>query len=217
VNSRNDQHNIEKEKLVSNTEERNARHKKAMQRKKEYIDGRIAEATIDKGLLVVLTGNGKGKSSSAFGMLARSVGHGLRCGVVQFIKGQWECGEQMLFADHPLVEFYVMNTGFTWETQDRDKDIEAAVATWKKAAALLSNPEVKVVILDELTYMLTYGYLDKEMVLSALENRPADQHVIVTGRNASKELIELADTVTELNENKHAFYDGVKVQKGIDY
>ncbi len=202
---------------MSKTEERNARHKKAMQRKKEYIDGRIAEATIDKGLLVVLTGNGKGKSSSAFGMLARSVGHGLRCGVVQFIKGQWECGEQMLFADHPLVEFYVMNTGFTWETQDRDKDIEAAVATWKKAAALLSNPEVKVVILDELTYMLTYGYLDKEMVLSALENRPADQHVIVTGRNASSELIELADTVTELGENKHAFYAGVKVQKGIDY
>lgn len=202
---------------MSKAEERNARHKKAMQRKKEYIDGRIAEATIDKGLLVVLTGNGKGKSSSAFGMLARSVGHGLRCAVVQFIKGQWECGEQMLFAENPLVEFHVMNTGFTWETQDREKDIEAAQATWTKAAALLSNPEVNVVILDELTYMLSYGYLDKEMVLSALENRPADQHVIVTGRNASKELIELADTVTELGEVKHAFYDGVKVQKGIDY
>ncbi|PCJ26846.1 MAG: cob(I)yrinic acid a,c-diamide adenosyltransferase [SAR86 cluster bacterium] len=198
-------------------EERNQRHKKAMQRKKEYIDGRIAEATIDKGLMVVLTGNGKGKSSSAFGMLARSVGHGLRCGVVQFIKGKWECGEQMLFADNPLVEFHVMNTGFTWDTQDREADIVAAVATWNKATELLSNPDVNVVILDELTYMLTYGYLDKEMVLSALENRPADQHVIVTGRNASKELIELADTVTEVGESKHAFYDGVKVQKGIDY
>jgi len=205
------------EHSVSTSEERALRHKKAMQRKKEHIDGRIAAATIDKGLLVVLTGNGKGKSTSAFGMLARSVGHGLRCGVIQFIKGQWECGEQMLFADNPLVEFHVMNTGFTWETQDRDKDIAAAEKTWAHAAAMMKNPDFDVVILDELTYMLTYGYLDKEMVLSALENRPEGQHVVVTGRNAAKELIELADTVTELGESKHAFYDGVKVQKGIDY
>jgi len=202
---------------VSTSEERALRHKKAMQRKKEHIDGRIAQATIDKGLLVVLTGNGKGKSTSAFGMLARSVGHGLRCGVIQFIKGQWECGEQMLFADNPLVEFHVMNTGFTWETQDRDKDIAAAEKTWAQGAAMMKNPDFDVVILDELTYMLTYGYLDKEIVLSALENRPEGQHVVITGRNASKELIELADTVTELGESKHAFYDGVKVQKGIDY
>ncbi|PCI74468.1 MAG: cob(I)yrinic acid a,c-diamide adenosyltransferase [SAR86 cluster bacterium] len=202
---------------MSTSEERALRHKKAMQRKKEHIDGRIAAATIDKGLLVVLTGNGKGKSTSAFGMLARSVGHGLRCGVIQFIKGQWECGEQMLFADNPLVEFHVMNTGFTWETQDRDKDIAAAEKTWTHGATMMTNPDFDVVILDELTYMLTYGYLDKEMVLSTLENRPKGQHVVITGRNAAKELIELADTVTELGENKHAFYDGVKVQKGIDY
>jgi cob(I)alamin adenosyltransferase len=202
---------------VSTSEERAQRHKKAMQRKKEHIDGRIAAATIDKGLLVVLTGNGKGKSTSAFGMLARSVGHGLRCGVIQFIKGQWECGEQMLFADNPLVEFHVMNTGFTWETQDRDSDIAAAEKTWAHGATMMTNPDFDVVILDELTYMLTYGYLDKEMVLSALENRPQGQHVVITGRSAAKELIELADTVTELGENKHAFYDGVKVQKGIDY
>jgi cob(I)alamin adenosyltransferase len=202
---------------VSTSEERAQRHKKAMQRKKEHIDGRIAAATIDKGLLVVLTGNGKGKSTSAFGMLARSVGHGLHCGVIQFIKGQWECGEQMLFADNPLVEFHVMNTGFTWETQDRDSDIAAAEKTWAHGAAMMTNPDFDVVILDELTYMLTYGYLDKEMVLSALENRPQGQHVVITGRSAAKELIELADTVTELGENKHAFYDGVKVQKGIDY
>ena len=202
---------------MSTSEERAQRHKKAMQRKKEHIDGRIAAATIDKGLLVVLTGNGKGKSTSAFGMLARSVGHGLRCGVIQFIKGQWECGEQMLFADNPLVEFQVMNTGFTWETQDRDSDIAAAERTWAHGAAMMTNPDFDVVILDELTYMLTYGYLDKEMVLSALENRPEGQHVVITGRSAAKELIELADTVTELGENKHAFYDGVKVQKGIDY
>jgi cob(I)alamin adenosyltransferase len=193
---------------VSTSTDRAIRHKKAMQRKKEHIDGRIAEATIDKGLLVVLTGNGKGKSTSAFGMLARSVGHGLCCGVIQFIKGQWECGEQMLFADNPLVEFHVMNTGFTWETQDRDKDIAAAEETWKHGAEMMTNPEFDVVILDELTYMLTYGYLDKEMVLSTLENRPEGQHVVITGRNASKELIELADTVTELGESK---------QKGIDY
>jgi len=204
---------------VSKQTERNERHKKAMERKKAHIDGKIAQATIDKGLMIVLTGNGKGKSSSAFGMLARSVGHGLRCGVIQFIKGVWETGEHLLFQDHPQVqvEFHVMNTGFTWETQDRDADIAAAVATWEKAAQLLSNKDIDVVLLDELTYMLTYGYLDKEMVINALENRPPMQHVIVTGRSASKELIEIADTVTELGESKHAFYDGVKVQKGIDY
>lgn len=200
-----------------NNTDRNTRHKRAMKRKKEYVDGRIAQATIDKGLLVVLTGNGKGKSSSAFGMLARSVGHGLRCGVVQFIKGKWDCGEQKLFENNSLVEFYVMNTGFTWDTQDRESDIKAAKATWKHAEELLQNDAIDVVILDELTYMLTYGYLDKNVVLKAIENRPADQHVIVTGRNASKELLEIADTVTELQETRHAFNAGVKVQKGIDY
>ena len=196
---------------------RKLRHKRAMQRKKAHIDKRIAAADIDKGLLVVLTGDGKGKSSSAFGMLARSVGHGLRCGVVQFIKGQWECGEQMLFNDHPLVEFHVMNTGFTWETQDREKDIEAAVATWAHAVALLRDPAVKVLILDELTYMLTYGYLDLTEVLDALRERPLDQHVIITGRNANDALLEIADTVSEVKDIKHAFNSGVRVQKGIDY
>ena len=202
---------------MSNNEERNKRHKSAMQRKKSHIDARIAAAQTDKGLLLVLTGNGKGKSSSAFGMLARSVGHGLKCGVVQFIKGQWECGEQLLFEANPLVEFHVMNTGFTWETQDRDTDIAAALATWEKAVGLLSDSSIDVVILDELTYMLTYGYLDKEQVLGALKNRPESQHVVVTGRNASKELVELADTVSEVVDTKHAFNAGIKVQKGIDY
>ena len=200
-----------------NKEDRNKRHKRAMQRKKAHVDSRIAEATIDKGLLLVLTGNGKGKSSSAFGMLARSVGHGMQCGVVQFIKGQWECGEQLAFEEHPLVEFHVMNTGFTWETQDRDKDIAAAKLTWTKASPLLKNPSVRIVILDELTYMLTYGYLDKKMILTSLVNRPVNQHVIVTGRNASKELVEIADTVSEINDTKHAFNAGIKAQKGIDY
>lgn len=197
--------------------DRDARHKRAMQRKKEYVDGRIAAATEDRGLLLILTGNGKGKSSSAFGMLARSVGHGLRCAVVQFIKGTWECGERLLFEDNPLVEFHIMGTGFTWETQDRQTDIAAAEAAWSKAEALLADEATDLVILDELTYMLTYGYLDKARVLEALRGRPARQHVVVTGRNASRELLEIADTVSEVNEVRHAFNHGVKAQKGLDY
>ena len=196
---------------------RNARHKRAMQRKKEHVDGRIAAATEDRGLLLVLTGNGKGKSSSAFGMLARSVGHGLRCAVVQFIKGTWECGEQLLFADHPLVEFHVMGTGFTWETQDRRADIAAAELAWGKAETILADAATNLVILDELTYMLTYGYLDKAKVLEALRERPPGQHVVITGRNANRELLEMADTVSEVKEVRHAFNHGVMAQKGLDY
>ena len=202
---------------MSNQEERNERHKKAMQRKKAHVDKRIAEATIEKNLLLVLTGNGKGKSSSAFGMLARSVGHGMKCAVVQFIKGQWDCGEHANFAEHPLVDFHVMNTGFTWETQDRSKDITAAEQTWVKAEEFLTDSSYELVILDELTYMLTYGYLEKSRILKAIKNRPKNQHAVVTGRNASKELISLADTVSEINNTKHAFDSGIKVQKGIDY
>ncbi len=197
--------------------DRNARHKRAMQRKKEHVDDRIAAATEDRGLLLVLTGNGKGKSSSAFGMLARSVGHGLRCAVVQFIKGTWECGEQLLFAKNPAVEFHVMGTGFTWETQDRQTDIAAAESAWSKAEAILADEATDLVILDELTYMLTYGYLDKARVLAALRARPARQHVVITGRNASRELLELADTVSEVKDVRHAFNHGVKAQKGLDY
>ena len=203
--------------MTDDDSDRNARHKRAMQRKKAHVDARVAAATVDKGLLLVLTGNGKGKSSSAFGMIARSVGHGLRCGVVQFIKGQWDCGEHRLFKDHPLVEFHVMNTGFTWDTQDRQGDIMAAEATWAHAERLLQDSTIDVVLLDELTYMLTYGYLDKARVLAALAKRPPRQHVIVTGRNASRELVDMADTVSEINDVRHAFDAGVKVQKGIDY
>ena len=202
---------------MGNQDERNERHKKAMQRKKAHVDKRIAEATTEKNLLLVLTGNGKGKSSSAFGMLARSLGHGMRCGVVQFIKGQWECGEHTNFGEHPLVDFHVMNTGFTWETQDRSKDIAAANETWIKAEKFLCDSSYELVILDELTYMLTYGYLEKSRVLEAIKNRPKNQHAVITGRNASKELIALADTVSEINNTKHAFDSGIKVQKGIDY
>ena len=197
--------------------DRNTRHKRAMQRRKEYVDGRIAAATEDRGLLLVLTGNGKGKSSSAFGMLARSVGHGLRCAVVQFIKGTWECGERMLFEENPLVEFHIMGTGFTWETQDRQTDIAAAEQAWSQAETLLSDETIDLVILDELTYMLTYGYLDKPRVLEVLGGRPGHQHVVVTGRNASRELLEMADTVSEVKDVRHAFNHGVKAQKGLDY
>ena len=171
----------------------------------------------EKNLLLVLTGNGKGKSSSAIGMLARSIGHGMKCAVVQFIKGQWDCGEHANFAEHPLVDFHVMNTGFTWETQDRSKDIAAAEQTWVKAEEFLTDSSYELVILDELTYMLTYGYLEKSRILKAIKNRPKNQHAVVTGRNASKELISLADTVSEINNTKHAFDSGIKVQKGIDY
>ena len=202
---------------MRNQDERNERHKNAMQRKKAYVDERIAAATTEKNLLLVLTGNGKGKSSSAFGMLARSVGHGMKCAVVQFIKGQWDCGEHANFAEHPLVDFHVMNTGFTWETQDRSKDITAAEQTWVKAEEFLTDSSYELVILDELTYMLTYGYLKKKRILKAIKNRPKNQHAVVTGRNASKELIALADTVSEINNTKHAFDSGIKVQKGIDY
>ena len=197
--------------------DRATRHKRAMQRKKEHVDGRIAAATEDRGLLLVLTGNGKGKSSSAFGMLARSVGHGLRCAVVQFIKGTWECGEQLLFGENPLVEFHVMGTGFTWETQDRQTDIAAAEAAWSKAEAILTDEATDLVILDELTYMLTYGYLDKARVLEVLRARPPHQHVVITGRNAGRELLEMADTVSEVKDVRHAFNHGVKAQKGLDY
>lgn len=200
-----------------NDEQRNRRHREAMKRKKAHVDARIAEATIDKGLLVILTGNGKGKSSSAFGMLARGVGHGMRCGVVQFIKGQWECGEHLLFHDHPLVSFHVMSTGFTWETQDREADRVAAERTWADAEKLLSDPDCELVLLDELTYMITYGYLDRDRVTSALRDRPDGQHVIITGRNASQVLTDMADTVSEVQDIKHAFNSGIRVQKGVDY
>lgn len=197
--------------------DRATRHKRAMQRKKEHVDERIAAATEDRGLLLILTGNGKGKSSSAFGMLARSVGHGLRCAVVQFIKGTWECGEQLLFEGNPLVEFHVMGTGFTWETQDRQTDIAAAESAWNKAEAILADEATDLVILDELTYMLTYGYLDKARVLQALRERPLRQHVVITGRNAGRELLEMADTVSEVKDVRHAFNHGVMAQKGLDY
>jgi cob(I)alamin adenosyltransferase len=188
-----------------------------MQKKKALIDEKIAQATEDKGLLIVLTGNGKGKTSSAFGTAIRSLGYGYKVGIVQFIKGSGECGERNFLEANPLVSYACMATDFTWETQNRESDSLAAQQTWEKAKAFLEDETLHLVVLDELTYMLKYGYLDSEQVLEALKKRPKNQHVIVTGRAASQVLIEMADTVSEINVVKHAFDKGVKAQKGIEW
>ncbi|GIU19016.1 cob(I)alamin adenosyltransferase/cobinamide ATP-dependent adenosyltransferase [Shewanella sp. c952] len=192
------------------------RHKARQQRVKEGVDAKIARATEEKGILLVLTGNGKGKSTSGFGTVARAVGHGKKAAVVQFIKGNWECGERTLL-EGAGVDFHVMGTGFTWETQDREKDTAAAVKAWDAAEKLLQDESLDLVMLDELTYMVSYHYLDVERVIKALENRPKMQHVIVTGRACHRAIIEIADTVSEVQPIKHAFEAGVKAQPGFDY
>jgi cob(I)alamin adenosyltransferase len=192
------------------------RHQQRQQRLKEKVDARIAAATDDKGLVLVITGNGKGKSTAGFGVVTRAVGHGLTAAVAQFIKGTWECGERNLLMQHG-VPFSVMATGFTWETQNRAVDIAAATSVWQDVAKYLQDPQIDVVLLDELTYMLSYDYLDLQTVLQAIQNRPAHQHVVITGRGAHRQLIEIADTVSEIQSVKHAFDAGIKVQKGIDW
>lgn len=198
------------------TDDKNQRHKQRMQKVKEQVDARIDAAQEERGLLLVITGNGKGKSTSGFGTVARAVGHGFKAAVVQYIKGTWECGERNLLANAG-VEFHVMATGFTWNTQDREKDIEAANIVWQKSKELLADETVDVVLLDEITYMLTLKYLDVDEVVDAIANRPVMQHVIVTGRACHRALIELADTVSEVQSVKHAFDNGIKAQKGIDW
>ncbi len=191
-------------------------HRQRMARKKAVVDAAIARAADERGLLLVLTGNGKGKSSSAFGMVARALGYGLRVAVAQFIKGRRDTGEEAFFRDLPGVTWHVLGEGFTWETQNRARDIETAQKGWAAAQALLADPGIHLVILDELTYLLRYGYLDTDAVLAAIAARPPSQHVIVTGRGAPSSLVALADTVTEMRDVKHAFRAGVKAQKGID-
>lgn len=194
----------------------NKRHQERQQKLKEKVDERIAAATQDKGLLLVITGNGKGKSTAGFGMVTRTVGHGMKAAVAQFIKGSWACGERNLLQSHG-VPFAVMATGFTWETQNRELDIAAAQAVWQQAELYLADPDIQLVLLDELTYMLTYDYIALERVLKALNQRPAGQHVVITGRACHRSLIELADTVSEVQSIKHAFDAGIRVQKGIDW
>ncbi|WP_290650931.1 cob(I)yrinic acid a,c-diamide adenosyltransferase [Aquisalimonas sp.] len=193
------------------------RHAARMAKKKRAIDERIARAQADKGVLVVLTGPGKGKSSSGFGMVARALGHGMQVGIVQFIKGAFVTGEDRFFRGHPNVTYHVMGEGYTWDTQDRTRDEEAARAAWDKAVAMLREPAYGLVLLDELNIALRYEYLDLDRVLDDLLARPAMQHVVVTGRNAKRELIDIADTVTEMSVEKHAFKDGgVRAQKGVE-
>ena len=202
---------------MNESPERDERHQARMLRKKAVMDERIASAPNECGLLLVLTGNGKGKSSSAFGMLARAMGHGMQCGVVQFIKGRNSTGEERFFRRFPeQVRYHVMGEGFTWETQDRQRDIAAAEAAWEVSREMLRDPSIGLVVLDELNIALKHGYLDLEQVLTDLQARPPMQHVLVTGRGAKPEMIDLADTVTEMNVVKHAFQAGIKAQKGIE-
>ena len=200
----------------SNSKHKSAQHKKRMQSVKEKVDQRIDAAQEERGLLIVITGNGKGKSTSGFGTIARAVGHGLNASVVQYIKGTWACGERNLL-ENAGVSFEVMATGFTWNTQDKKQDIAAAQKVWQKNKALLKDVNLDVLLLDELTYMLSFKYIDLDEVIEALKNRPVNQHVIITGRACHRAIIELADTVSEVQSIKHAFDNGVKAQQGIDW
>jgi cob(I)alamin adenosyltransferase len=192
-------------------------HKTRMANKKAVMDARIAKATEQRGVLILLKGNGKGKSSSAFGTMARSVGHGKKCAVIQFIKGRSETGEYKLFREHPLIDWHIMGHGFTWETQDKAQDILAAQKAWALAEQLLSDDSVDMLVFDELSYMFKYDYLDVEPVVAALQRRPKDQNVIITGRTMALPLQDIADTISVVQDERHAFRLGVKAQPGIEY
>lgn len=196
--------------------EDNERHKARMLRKKAIVDERIQRADQSRGVVIVLTGAGKGKSSSAFGMVARALGHDMRVGIVQFIKGKFATGEEAFFRRQSGVEYHVMGQGFTWETQDRGRDEAAAHAAWEVAGQQLRNPEIDLVVLDELNIVLKHKYLAVADVIDALADRPEHQHVVITGRNAPPDLIEVADTVSDVKLVKHAFQAGVKAQKGVE-
>lgn len=201
---------------MSIEENKEARYKARQQKVKEQVDAKIAAAQEEKGLLLIITGNGKGKSTSGFGTIARAVGHGLKCSVAQFIKGTWDNGERNLL-EKLGVEFQVMATGFTWETQNKTADTEAAQLVWKECKRMLQDDSINVILFDELTYMVSYGYIDLDEVVEALNNRPKMQSVVITGRGAHRTLIEMADTVSEVKNVKHAFESGVKALKGVDW
>ncbi|MBN4079458.1 cob(I)yrinic acid a,c-diamide adenosyltransferase [Beggiatoa alba] len=192
------------------------RHRSRMQRKKTVVDDAIAKATRDQGLLLVLTGNGKGKSSSAFGMVARALGHGMKVGVAQFIKGRGDTGEEAFFQRQDNVVWHVLGEGFTWDTQDLERDIATAQRGWAVVREMLNDSSFDLIVLDELTYPLKFGWLQLDAVLADLKQRPTLQHVVITGRGAPEGLCEAADTVSELRDVKHAFRDGVRAQPGID-
>jgi len=195
-----------------------AKHKASMEKQKEQVDKSIAKADTERGVSILLTGNGKGKSSSAFGMVMRSLGYGYNVGIVQFIKGVQLSGEEIFIREkHPEVQFHQMGTGFTWDTQDRASDIAAAEVSWSHAERMLKDDSLHLVVLDELTYMLAYSYLNEETILSAISNRPENQSVVVTGRGGGKAIRELMDTVSEINDIKHAYTAGIMARKGVDY
>ncbi len=204
--------------MAEQSDKREQAHRRKMQKLKESVDSGIAAAATDRGVLILLTGNGKGKSSSAFGMVMRALGYGYKVGVIQFIKGEQLSGEEIYLRDHcPQVDFHQMGTGFTWDTQDRSGDIAAAERTWEQARRMLADDSYHLVVLDELTYMLSFKYLDEQQVLDALKNRPQNQSVVVTGRGGGAALGEMADTVSEIREIKHAYNAGVKARRGVDY
>ena len=191
-------------------------HKVRMARKKAVVDSGIAQATIERGVVIVNTGNGKGKSTAGFGMIARALGHGMQVGVVQFIKGSFSTGEEAFFKRFPEVIYHVMGEGFTWETQDKERDIAAAQTAWQEVCKLLRNPDISVVLLDELNIALKLHYISTDEVITALRARPPHQHVVITGRGAPDALVEYADTVTEMKLIKHAYHAGVKAQNGVE-
>jgi cob(I)alamin adenosyltransferase len=198
--------------------DKTTRHNKAMAKQKAAVDEGIANADIERGVSVLMTGDGKGKTSSAFGMAMRALGYGQKVGIVQFIKGVQASGEELYIKSaHPEVTLYQMGTGFTWDTQDREGDIAAAKLTWEQAHAMLSDPTYDLVVLDELTYMLAFDYLPEADVLTAIQERPAAQSVVVTGRGGGQALREIMDTVSEVKEIKHAYRAGIMARKGVDY
>ncbi|MEM9430333.1 MAG: cob(I)yrinic acid a,c-diamide adenosyltransferase [Pseudomonadota bacterium] len=196
-----------------------ARHAEKMAKKKAARDKIMATKTEEKGLVIVHSGKGKGKSSAAFGMIFRCIAHGMPCAVVQFIKGGMETGERTLITERfgDLCQFHTMGEGFTWETQDKSRDIEMARAAWEKSKSLIADPSLRMVLLDEINIALRYDYLDLGDVLEAIAAKPAMTHVVLTGRNAKEELIEAADLVTEMELVKHPFRSGVKAQAGVEF
>jgi cob(I)alamin adenosyltransferase len=203
---------------MTETEEDFARHNARMKRVQAARERMQARRTLERGLLIVHTGNGKGKSSSAFGMAIRSLGWGMKVGIVQYVKGSWETGEKNFFQANPdLLTFEVMGEGFTWDTQDRARDIEAARAAWERSKALILDPEYDFIILDELNIVLRQDTLPIDEIVAFLGDRPLTKHICITGRNAKAELIEIADLVTEFEEVKHPFKAGFKAQKGVEY
>jgi cob(I)alamin adenosyltransferase len=203
---------------MSSDAKKDAKHKAAMEKQKDAVDASIAKADEERGVAILLTGNGKGKTSSAFGMVLRALGYDQKVGVVQFIKGEQLSGEELYVRDRcPQVDFYQMGTGFTWDTQDRSGDIAAAKRTWEKALEMLKNPQFDLVVLDELTYMLSFDYLPEDDIIDAIVQRPREQSVVVTGRGGGSRLREVMDTVSEVKDVKHAYNAGIKARRGVDY